>query len=455
MKLFQKLIAAPAIISMASGLAVNAAEINSKGLSDYSKSNNPVSISDFKSDTLFPGDWAYDSLKDLTNSPKFNGNSVTRIEAAAELNNLIAGGEGLMNGAAIDRLSDELGSELAIMKGRVDGLEARVNTIEAGGFSDTTTASFGVNFYAGVENDDDGGNDRDDNLGTGFDFGMKLTTSFSGEDKLEIKFDAGNSDAPGIGEFGGDTRVAQGLEALTLDEISYKFPLGDNTTVLVGDDIGASKLFTQACVYGTPSDTLDECGTPNANVGNDGAYIGAEYDFGNGLTAAVGYAGDENDVANEEGDDAYGFNVAYTGDNYGLSFTYAMVEDGAPVNDNMAEDTFYGLNAYYTPDAEGLPSISVGYEVGEDESVVGNADGLTNFFVGLAWDEVGPGELGIGMGTRVDTVEDTDAQYMYEAYYAYPINDGMTITPLIFVKDVSAANTDDTTGVMVKTSFSF
>ena len=117
MKLFQKLIAAPAIISLASGLAVNAAEINSTDLSDYSNSNNLVSLGDFKSDTLFPGDWAYDSLKDLTNSPKFNGNSVTRLEAAAELSNLIAGGEGLMNGAAIDRLSDELGSELAIMKG--------------------------------------------------------------------------------------------------------------------------------------------------------------------------------------------------------------------------------------------------------------------------------------------------------------------------------------------------
>jgi hypothetical protein len=35
MKLFQKLIAAPAIISMASGLAVNATEINSTDLSDY------------------------------------------------------------------------------------------------------------------------------------------------------------------------------------------------------------------------------------------------------------------------------------------------------------------------------------------------------------------------------------------------------------------------------------
>jgi hypothetical protein len=46
MKLFQKLIAAPAIISMASGLAVNAAEINSTDLSDYSNSNKLVSLGD-------------------------------------------------------------------------------------------------------------------------------------------------------------------------------------------------------------------------------------------------------------------------------------------------------------------------------------------------------------------------------------------------------------------------
>ena len=42
---------------------------------------------------------------------------------------------------------------------------------------------------------------------------------------------------------------------------------------------------------------------------------------------------------------------------------------------------------------------------------------------------------------------------MYEVYYEYPVNDGMTITPLAFAQDVNGA--DDTTGVMVKTSFSF
>ena len=342
--------------------------------------------------------------------------------------------------------------ELAITNSRVDGLEARMNNFEAGSFSETTTASFGVNFYAGILDDDDAADDRDDNLMTGYDFSISLNTSFTGEDSLDIAIDAGNGTSEGVAEFGGDTG-----ENLKVDEITYTFPLGANTTVMVGDNNDASALFTTACVYGTPSDTLDACGNVNAAIDNGGVMAGAVYDFGNGLTAAVGYAGSETDVANEEGVDAYGANIAYTGDNYGLSFTYGALEDNArpTIQDNMGTDTFIALNGYFDPDTDGLPSISVGYEIGEDDSVVGDADGLTNFFVGLGWDEVGPGELGIAMGTHTNTVEDVDAQYMYEAYYSYAINDGMTITPLVFVKDVSTANTDDTTGIMVKTSFSF
>ena len=392
MKLFQRLLVAPAALGFLTPLSVNATEVNLNEISNYSDVESIELANSFDDDSSIQ-------------SP------------------LLAGGEGLVDSDSFD-----------------------------GGFSETTTATFGANFYAGMFYDDDGGNDRDDNLGTGYDFAIGLTTSFTGEDALAINLQAGNADAPGIAEFDTDTTTN---EAIVVDEITYTFPLGEKTTVMVGDNNDASALFTTACVYGGPSNTLDACGNVNANVDNGGVMAGAAYDFGNGLTAAIGWAGDENDVANEEGVDAYGINFAYTGDNYGVSATYGVTEDGAPVNDNMEVDSFVALNAYYTPDSEGLPSISVGYEAGEDGSVVGNNDGLSNFFVGLTWPEVGAGEFGIAMGTRVNTVEDTDAQYMYEAYYSYPINDGMTITPLVFAKDVSAANTDDMTGVMVKTSFKF
>ena len=48
---------------------------------------------------------------------------------------------------------------------------------------------------------------------------------------------------------------------------------------------------------------------------------------------------------------------------------------------------------------------------------------------------------------------DSDTEtYQYEAAYSYPVNDGMTITPGVFIKEQAG---DDQTGIIVKTSFSF
>ncbi len=446
MKLFQKLIAAPAIISLASGFAINAAEINSTDLSDYSNSNNLVSLNDFKSDTLIPGDWAYDSLKDLTNSPKFNGNSVSRLEAAAELNNLIVGGEGLMNGAAIDRLSDELGSELAIMKGRVDGLEARVNTIEAGSFSETSTASFKVNMAIGAVDGkgiSSGVTDGDEAVNFQYTFDTKIKTSFTGEDELSVAIDSGNGASGNpVDEFGLNNTADQ----LKVDGVAYKFPIGDSVTAMVADNKDAATMFTVACAYGGPSDTLDDCGNVNAVVDNGGAMAGAEYDFGNGFTAAIGYAGNETGLMTKENVDGYGANVAFSADNYGLSVTYGVLESG--VNENV----YTALNGYYSFD-NGL-NISAGYEFGDIGGAAATADESINYFVGLNGD-LGPGELGAALGTSGGQLENQTEELMYEAYYSYPVNDGMTITPLVFVKEQATVGTPDQTGVMVKTTFKF
>ena len=101
-----------------------------------------------------------------------------------------------------------------------------------------------------------------------------------------------------------------------------------------------------------------------------------------------------------------------------------------------------------------MPSISVGFEFGDDASAASTADEITSWFVGVQFDEVGPGTFGAAVGTNGSITEGNDELLMYEAFYSYDINDGMTVTPLVYVKE-QATGTDDETGFMVKTSFSF
>ena len=334
--------------------------------------------------------------------------------------------------------------EIAVTNSRVDGLEARFNNFDAGAFSETTTASFSADMHLGAV--DGGSSTSDDAVIATYSFQIDLKTTFTGEDSLDVSIDAGNSGAAGTAEFDGNTAG----DGLTVDGVSYTFPLGDNTTVMVGDNKDGSALFTTACAYGGPSNTLDDCGNVNAGITNGGAMLGASYDFGTGFTAAIGYAGSETSVMTEEGTDAWGANVAYTGDNYGVSLTYGISEFTSNVT-GLVDDTYTAFNGYYTP--ENFPSISVGYEIGDIGGATADVDENISFFVGLNWDEVGPGSAGIALGHS--TRESSDEDYMYEAYYSYPINDGMTVTPLVFIKEHSTNGVDDETGLMVKTSFSF
>ena len=208
-------------------------------------------------------------------------------------------------------------------------------------------------------------------------------------------------------------------------------------------------MFTVACAYGGPSDTLDDCGNVNAVIDNGGAMAGAEYDFGNGFTAAIGYAGNETDLMAKEGIDAYGANAAYTGDNYGVSVTYGLIETGTY---GVNENTYTALNGYYSFD-NGL-NVSAGYEFGDIGGAAASADESINYFLGVNG-EVGPGELGAALGTSGGQIENQTEELMYEVYYSYPVNDGMTITPLLYIKEQAATTTPDQTGIMVLTSFKF
>ena len=332
-----------------------------------------------------------------------------------------------------------------------------------GGFSETTTASFSADFAIGAvdgmglvtdsaRNNAAGTSplvtDGDEAIEAYYGFQIDLSTSFTGEDSLDISLDAGNSG-------GAATELdlnSTTNEALTVDGVSYTFPIGDKVTAFVGDNTDGSLLYSTACVYGGPGNTLDDCGAATAPLGSGtGTAAGASFDIGNGFAAAVGYTGSgssSSGLFTKEGYDSYGGQLTYTGDSYGASVTYADTEDAT-----AGDVTYWALNGYWTPsDSGSIPSISVGYEVGDPEAA-GEKD-TTQYFVGLQWDEAGPGTFGVALGTDGAFAENATEYMVYEAFYSYPVNDGMTITPALFILE-NSTGTEDETGVVVKTSFSF
>ena len=231
----------------------------------------------------------------------------------------------------------------------------------------------------------DGGDAGTEAVTFDYQYGMSLSTTFTGEDSLDLTIETGNAastsatylDMNGMGD------------KMTLDGITYTFPLGDSLTVMVGDSTDVSALYSTACTYSAFTDLLGNCGSGTAaglGGGSDftaspnsasSATASASYDFGNGFTVAGGVSsagGDSDGLLTNESLDVYGVQAAYNTDSYGVSLSYALTETS-----NTAETAFFGVNAYYSLD--GGPSLSVGFESEDPDG----ADEETGYFIGLTW----------------------------------------------------------------------
>ena len=395
MKFFQKLLLAPAAIGLFSPLAANASEANLMDVSSYSQVDVQVT---------------QDTFKPLSTK-----------------NPLLAGGEGL--GQSFD------------------------NDFDVDSFSATTSASFSSNWVIGAVD----GVAAEDAIGATYDWAVDLTTSFDGNDSLDVTLEAGE---------GGATLTEMDLtetgDRVSIGSISYTRTVGDYLTLYfspAGEGAG-SALFTKACAYEGQTNALDDCATlmSYGDLGY-GTAFSASVDVGNGIGFAFGYEGEDtgDGLGTDEGADFYAFNASYIRDNFGVSFTHAVDENTNAANALTGDDSKYNsINAFFTPDIDGFPSISVGYEWEHDESIADSTvDETTHYFIGAQFDEVGNGSLGLAFGTKTPAVEEADAETMYEAYYAYNYADGITITPVIYVKEDATVGNDDETGIILKTSFEF
>merc|ERR1712216_778816 len=260
MKLFHQLLVAPAALGLLAPVAANATELNINGVSDYAATGEQVtSITQFSD--VYPTDWAYQALSNLIErygcvagypNGTYRGNgAMTRFEAAALLNACLDRVTEVTD--ELKRLMKEFEKELAILKGRVDGLEARVGELEATQFSTTTKLTgkaemtIGATTYGGDETnslqDKDGDYLGDTATTFSYRATLNLNTSFTGKDLLYTRLRAGNFNTnafSGKGYTGNITQLSVAKstkDALKVDKLWYQFPLGADFQVYLGAKI--------------------------------------------------------------------------------------------------------------------------------------------------------------------------------------------------------------------------
>jgi len=234
-----------------------------------------------------PTDWAFLALQSLverygciaglpTNPPTYQGRrAVTRYEFAAGLNACLDRINELIATAVenrvtkedmklVQRLQEEFAAELALLRGRVDTLEARTATLEAQQFSTTTKLSgqiilgvqgaFGANHQAVARGVAQGtrGNVLDATT-LGYRVNVTFNTSFTGKDLLTTNW---QMDDVALGAIPGSSALAvtgtnnaslsySFLNAgsggvVALDTLTYEFPvLGDKGRITIAGLGGA------------------------------------------------------------------------------------------------------------------------------------------------------------------------------------------------------------------------
>jgi Carbohydrate-selective porin, OprB family/S-layer homology domain len=261
-----------------------------------------------------PTDWAFQALQGLVErygcvagypDKTYRGNrALTRFEFAAALNacmdrvqELIAAGFG-DSASKVDlenltRLQQEFATEMATLRGRVDGIEAKAATIENQQFS-TTTRLYGqaVMGLQGSNRTDvdffprDGVAEREGEAQTtlGYNLQLSLATSFTGNDLLLTGLQTGNlgSNAPelftNMARLGYESGAAN---QVVLSDLSYRFALSPNFGVLVGP-IGVNPENTFRGInplegYGEGAFSLFGQRNPIISLGNTNA--GAGFDW--------------------------------------------------------------------------------------------------------------------------------------------------------------------------------
>ncbi|MBN3908858.1 MAG: iron uptake porin [Nostoc sp. NMS1] len=505
---------------------------------DSNEMSQVTSVSQFSD--VQPTDWAFQALQSLVerygciagypNSTYRGNRALTRYEFAAGLNACLDRVNELIATATADlvskqdlatlqRLQEEYSAELATLRGRVDGLEARTSELEANQFSTTTKlvgeAIFNVSDVFGgnrADTDANPNNNPDLNSNTVFSDRVRLNlySSFTGKDQLQIRLTAGNivnnSGVTGTNmtRLGYDVGTAD--NSVSIDKINYAFNFTDAVRVKI--DASGGELWENVNAFNpdfssSGKGALSRYGrfSPIYRQGQNGAGLTVTFNPNEAISLTGAY------LAPSTGNGVFGANNPglsnglFDGDNtifgqltfkptkaFNIGLTYARSYFAG----NAANSLFQGTGSAFANNPFGTGTrtesnnygVEATFQLGSKLAISGwggytTADARSGANIGrdadlwywagaLALKDFG-GEgnvLGVIFGQppkvtggSIKTVNnlDTDTSYHLEGLYKFKVSDNIQVTPgLLVIFNPEHNDANDTIYVgTLRTTFTF
>lgn len=481
-----------------------------------SQINNIKELQDIK-----PTDWSYEALRVLIDrygcisgfpDQTYGGEkNLSRAEFVAALNTCLNKIESVIVNSdpiaqtdvdTILRLMQEFQADLAILQGRTDSSQARLQDLEATQFSNTSKLKGEAIFSLGSVLS----SDQESNSVLGSRLRLELETSFRGNDLLSTRLS--RSEFPGfsseIETFQGNLSFAEpDNDDFQLELLQYTFGVGDNTDFILGatgisaDDIASTVNFLDG---DGGSGAISAFGTRNPIYYPPGdAGVGIVHRPMDKIIISAGYLASP---ANESSSGSGLFNGPYSALgqimiapieslSFATTYIHSYNQSDTETGTNRANIQSQTENLF----GEESPTVSNSYglEVSwtiKDRLIVGGWGGLSkvsslsplnqqiergtqdiwNWAATLALPDLGKegsiGGLIVGMEPTVtnstintnDLEEDGDRSWHLEAFYQYQVNDNISITPgvvWITEPDSNTPNPDDLFIGTIRTTFSF
>ncbi|HZG38717.1 MAG TPA: iron uptake porin [Nodosilinea sp.] len=475
-KLFwQSLLAVPAALGAAvavagSAIAAGAATPQVSFDQDTVQLAQITSVSELTD--VLPSDWAFQALQSLVENygciqgypdRTFRGQrSLTRFEFAAGLNSCLDVIATLIAQSGINpddldvirRLQGEFQAELATLRGRVDALEAETATLRAQQFSTTTKLRGQADFHLITPFDVIPG---EANTSVANRARLNFDSSFTGNDRLRIRLQAGDGNAISPRVLGGLANARGSDYDVTVDDFYYRFPVGSRITLtasargLQGDDWVTDTIVPfdgpSVAQYGEPA--FYTSGGSSSN----GAGAGISIALTDSIVFDAGYTAGNGSATNPQATSPSVGIFAAANQSYIAQLSFlsdGFLDAGIVYMHNDRSINFQGGQPGGTDTYAGLLNLDFGrfFIAGHGAYQTYNGGNDFSWTAGLGINDFGieGSQLGVYGGQLPQVRGTTNNPTLIEGYYEVPFNKFLTITPAVIYGDTNLGNGTDETG---------